>query len=66
MSPVLQADSLPAEPQGRPKNTGVGILSLPQRIEPGSLALQDSLPTEVSGKPFRKVKDVQVSSVSHR
>ena len=31
-SPVLQADSLPAEPQGKPKNTGVGNLSLLQRI----------------------------------
>ena len=27
-SPSLQADSLPAEPQGKPKNTGVGSLSL--------------------------------------
>ena len=25
---VLQADSLPAEPQGKPKNIGVGSLSL--------------------------------------
>ena len=25
-SPTLQADSFPAEPQGRPKNTGVGSL----------------------------------------
>ena len=31
-SPVLQADSLPAEPQGKPKNTGVGNLSLLQWI----------------------------------
>ena len=31
-SPALQADSLPAEPQGKPKNTGVGILSLLQQI----------------------------------
>ena len=31
-SPVLQADSLPAEPQWKPKNTGVGNLSLLQRI----------------------------------
>ena len=31
-SPALQADSLPAEPQGKPKNTGVGNLSLPQWI----------------------------------
>ena len=29
-SPTLQADSLPAEPQGKPKKTGVGSLSLPQ------------------------------------
>ena len=29
-SPALQADSLPAEPQGKPKNTGVGSLSLLQ------------------------------------
>ena len=27
-SPTLQADSLPAEPQGKPKNTGVGRLFL--------------------------------------
>ena len=33
-SPALQADSLPAEPQGKPKNTGVGSLSLPQQIFP--------------------------------
>ena len=62
-SPALRADSLPAEPQGKPKNTGVGSLSLLQQIFPtqgsnwGSLALQvDSfffffLPTELSGKP---------------
>ena len=31
-SPSLQADSLPAEPQGKPKNTGVGSLSLLQQI----------------------------------
>ena len=31
-SPTLQVDSLPAEPQGKPKNTGVGSLSLPQLI----------------------------------
>ena len=33
-SPTLQADSLPAEPQGKPKNTGVGRLSLLQQIFP--------------------------------
>ena len=33
-SAALQADSLPAEPQGKPKNTGVGSLSLLQGIFP--------------------------------
>ena len=33
-SPALQADSLPAERQGKPKNTGVGSLSLLQQIFP--------------------------------
>ena len=33
-SPTLQADSLPAEPQGQPKNTRVGSLSLLQQIFP--------------------------------
>ena len=33
-SPTLQADSLPVEPQGEPKNTGVGSLSLLQQISP--------------------------------
>ena len=32
MSPALQADSLPAEPQGKPKNTGLGSLPLLQQI----------------------------------
>ena len=31
---ILQADSLPAEPQGKPKNIGVGSLPLLQRILP--------------------------------
>ena len=31
-SPTLQVDSLPAEPPGKPKNTGVGNLSLLQGI----------------------------------
>ena len=33
-SPTLQADSLPAEPQGKLKNTEVGSLSLLLRIFP--------------------------------
>ena len=32
MYPALQADSLPAEPQGKPKNTGVGSPSLLQWV----------------------------------
>ena len=54
-SPALQADSLPAEPQGKPKNAGVGSLSPSQGnlsnpvIELGPPASQaDSLPTELS------------------
>ena len=31
-SPAVQAESLPAEPQGKPKNTGVGSVSLLQGI----------------------------------
>ena len=57
-SPALQADSLLSEPPGKPKNTGVGSLSLlqgifpTQQIGPGFPGLQaDSLPTELSGKP---------------
>ena len=33
-SPTCQEDSLPAEPQGKPKSTGVGSLSLLQGIFP--------------------------------
>ena len=58
-SPTLQADSLPAEPQGKPKNTGVNGYPIPSpadlldpRIKSGSPALQaDSLPTVLSEKP---------------
>jgi len=57
-SPTLQVDSLPAEPQGKPKKTGVSSLFLlqqiflPQELN-GFPALQaDSLPTELSGKPI--------------
>ena len=58
-SPALQADSLPAEPQWPPKNSGVGSLSLLQGIFPIQESNQDSpawqtdsLPTELSGKPL--------------
>ena len=59
---TLQADSLPAEPPGKPKNTGVGSLipspgDLPNPgIEPGSPALQvDFLPTELQESYFQNV-----------
>ena len=55
----LQVDSLLSKPPGKPKNTGVGSLSLPSRdlpdpgIELESPALQaDSSPAELPGKPF--------------
>ena len=55
-SPTLQVDSLPSDPAGKPKNTGVGSLSLLQGIfpaqglNPGSPALQaDSLLSEPQG-----------------
>ena len=41
--PALQADSLPSEPPGKPRNTGVGSLSLLQ------------LPAELPGKPILEV-----------
>ena len=49
---TLQVDSLPAEPPGKPKNTGVGSLSLLPGIFPtqesNQGALQaDSSPTEL-------------------
>ena len=42
-SPALQADSLPAEPPGKPKNIGVGSLSLLQGIFPTQELNQDLL-----------------------
>ena len=33
-SPALQADSLPAEPQGEPKNTGVEVYPVSRRSSP--------------------------------
>ena len=64
----MQVNSLPVEPQGKPKNTGVGSLQilspvdLPDPgIELGSPALQaDSLPAEPPGKP----KNTGVGSLS--
>ena len=49
---ALQVDSLPDEPQEKPKNIPFPADLPDPRIEPGSPALQaDSLPTELSGKP---------------
>ena len=63
----IAGGSLPAEPQRKPKNTGVGSLSLLQQIFPTqglelrSSALQaDSLPAEPQGKP----KNTGVGSLS--
>ena len=59
MSPTLRVDSLPAEPQGRPKSTGVSSLCLLQQIFPTQELNRDhlycrrSLPTELSGKPLK-------------
>ena len=39
---TLQADSLPAEPQGKPKNTGVGSLSHPIPSPGGIFPTQES------------------------
>ena len=66
-SPTLQADSLPSEPPGKPKNIGVGSQSPLQGIfpnpgiEPRSRTLQaDSLAAEPPGKP----KNIGVGSLS--
>ena len=52
----IAVDSLPSEPLGKPKNTGVGSLSLElpdPGIEPWCPALQvDSLPAELPRKPL--------------
>ena len=58
-SSALQADSLLSEPPRKPKNTGVGRLSLLRGtfdpgFELGSLALQvDSLPAELPRKMYQ-------------
>ena len=58
-SPALQVDSLPAEPPGKPKNPGVGSLSLLQRIfltQESNWSLSPTLqvnssPTKLPGNP---------------
>ena len=65
-SPTLQADFLSAEPQGMPRNTGVGSLSLLQGIfltqewDQGLLHWRRYLPTELLGKPFYNIGCVYV------
>ena len=52
-SPALQADSFPAEPQGKPQNTRLGSLSLLQRIFPtqeSKWGLRHC--RQISGKPL--------------
>ena len=51
MSPTLQGDSLPSEPPGKPKNPGVGSLSI----------LQGNFPTQESNQDL--MHSVQFSSV---
>ena len=66
-----QADSLLSEPPGKPKNTGVGRLSLLQgifltKLETGSPALQaDSLPAEPPGKPHFILNRTMHFNVKH-
>ena len=59
-SPTLQGDSLPAKPQGEPKNTGVSSLLhfqgifLTQELNQGLLHLQAGpLPLAPPGKPLQ-------------
>jgi len=42
-SPTLQVDSVPSEPPGKPKNTGMGRLSLLQLIFPAQKSNQGLL-----------------------
>ena len=68
---TLKTDSLSYEPPGKPKNIGVGSLSLLQGnlpnpgIEPGSPEFQeDSLPAEPQGKPRGYCQFSSVQSLS--
>ena len=71
-SPGLQADSLPTEPQGKPKNTGVGSLSLLQQIFPTQKSTRGLLhcrrilyQMSYQGSPNKTVKvKVKVKSLS--
>ena len=73
-SPTLQADSLPAEPPGKPKNIGVGSLSLLQWIFPTQESNQGLLhcrkilyQLSYQGTPLLKtVKLIAQSTAPHR
>ena len=53
-SPALQVDSLPAEPSGKPKNTGVGSLSILQELNQGLLHCRWILyQLSYQGSPYR-------------
>ena len=55
-SPILQADPLPAEPQRKSKNTGVGSLSL----------LQQSFPTQESNQGLLHCRQILYQLSSQR
>ena len=65
-SPTLQAESLPSEPPGKPKNNGVGDLSLFQGIFPTQESNQGLLHCrqilyQLSYEGSPKVQDVQLT-----
>ena len=45
-SPTMRADSLPSEPPGKPKNTGIGSLSLLQGNFPNQELNQGNFPNQ--------------------
>ena len=64
----ISVDSLPAEPQGKPKNTGVGSLSLLRWIFPTQelnqgLLQADPLQTELSGKTTMLLLETNHTSI---
>ena len=69
-SPVLQADSLPPEPPGKPKDTGVGSLSLLWENFPTQESKQGLLhcrwilyQLSYQGNPKRRYNETQVRSL---
>ena len=67
-SPALRADTLPSEPPGKPKNTGVGGLSLLQQIFPTQESNQGLLlcrqilyQLSYQGSPFRHEVKVKLT-----